>query len=54
MTVHPDKSEAMIIKRGTFIGPLPPLWLNGNTVKGKKFKRAWPKLGYLPKMERAY
>ena len=25
MTVHPGKSEAMIIKRGTFIGPLPPL-----------------------------
>ena len=31
--VHTDKSEAMIIDRGTFIGPLSPLWLNGNTVK---------------------
>ena len=39
MTVHPDKSEAMIIKTGTFIGPLPSLWLNGNTVKWVKSSR---------------
>ena len=36
MTVHTEKSETMIINRGTFIGPLPPLWLNGNTVKWVK------------------
>jgi hypothetical protein len=33
MTVHPAKTEAMLIKRGTFVGPLPPVQLNGSLVK---------------------
>ena len=36
MTVHPAKTEAMLIKRGTFIGPLPPVQLNGSLVKWVK------------------
>lgn len=33
MTVHPDKSEEMLIKRGKFVGPLQPLLLNGKIIK---------------------
>ena len=36
MTVHPAKTEAMLIKRGTFVGPLPPVQLNGSLVKWVK------------------
>ena len=25
MTIHPTKTEAMLVKRGTFVGPLPPV-----------------------------
>jgi hypothetical protein len=34
--VHPAKTEAMLIKRGTFVGPLPPVQLNGSLVKWVK------------------
>ena len=36
MTVHPAKSEAMLINRGNFVGPLPPVWLNGSLAKWAK------------------
>jgi hypothetical protein len=36
MTVHPAKTEAMLIKRGTFVGLLPPVQLNGSLVKWVK------------------
>ena len=35
-TVHPAKTEAMLIKRGTFVGPLPPMQLNNSLVKWVK------------------
>ena len=39
MTAHPGKSEAMIIKRGTFVGPLTLLWFNGKAIKSVKSAR---------------
>ena len=36
MTVHPAKTEAMLIKRRTFVGPLLPVQLNGSLVKWVK------------------
>ena len=33
MTVHPGKSEAMILRRTPFIGPLRPLMYGGNLIK---------------------
>ena len=31
MTLHPDKSEVMIIRKNAFIGPLPPV-RSGNMI----------------------
>ena len=33
LTPHPKKSECMLIYRGSFTGPLPPIYLGGNTLE---------------------
>ena len=33
MTIHPTKTEAMLVKRGTFVGPLPSVRLNDRIVQ---------------------
>lgn len=40
MTVHPEKSEAMLIKWGVFVGPLQPVCLNGKQVKWVRKSRS--------------
>ena len=30
LTPHPKKSECMLIYRGSFTGPIPPIYLSGN------------------------
>ena len=33
LTPHPKKSECMLIYRGSFTGPLPPIYLGGNKLE---------------------
>ena len=33
LSIHPDKTEVMIIQKKQFIGPLKPVWLNEKQIK---------------------
>ena len=33
LSIHPDKTEIMVIQKKQFIGPLQPVWLNEKQIK---------------------